>query len=125
MNTKRIFIVLIIVFALGVVSGYFFGGRNKSESGKSVTINNTSEKKATNALLKLDLLKDYTGFILSPSETIGNSEEYANNMAEKVKKINDTEITSKFYATGETENKEQKIIDFLNFLNDSIKADLQ
>jgi len=50
--------------------------------------------------------------------------KYADEMGAKVKAINDNELTVKFYATGETVDKEQKIVDFLDFLNASINADL-
>jgi len=125
MSTKRLLVTLFLVFALGIISGYLFGSKNGVRSVKNFTINNDNSEKEIKALLKLDLLKEYTEFILLPSEKIGNSEEYANSMAEKVKNLDDPQITSKFYATGETENKEQKIIDFLNFLSESIKSDFQ
>lgn len=108
---KKIIISLVFALVAGAAGGYYAGQKNQPELEK---IN-----------LKLDLLKDYTNFVLLPLEKIADPEKYADDMGKKVEEINDNEITSKFYATGETDGKEQKIIDFLDFLNTSIKSDLK
>lgn len=118
---------------LGLSSGFYFGAKG-SEGGKKVEINNKQTScstetpdanKKTLALQKLDLLKSYTDFVLLPKEKIADPTKYADEMGAKVKAINDNDLTAKFYATGETVDKEQKIIDFLDFLSEKIKADLQ
>jgi len=70
-------------------------------------------------------LKSYTDFVLLPKEKIADPIKYADTMGELVKSINSEEITAKYYATGETEGKEQKIVDFLDYLSESLKADLR
>lgn len=123
---KRTFIpIVIMIFALGAIAGFYFG--KKQIKSETIEIRNSAadaDKKKI-ASQKLDLLKSYTDFILLPKEKIADPEKYADDMGEKVKEINDNEITSKFYATGETDEKEQKILDFLDFLNTSVKNDLQ
>lgn len=117
--------IVIMIFALGITAGFYLG--KKQIKSETVEIRNSAADadKKNIALQKLSLLKSYTDFILLPKEKIADPEKYADDMGEKVKEINDNEITSKFYATGETADKEQKILDFLDFLNSSVKNDLQ
>ena len=123
---KRTFIPMVImIFALGITAGFYLGKRQiKSET---VEIKNSvadANKKGI-ALQKLDLLKSYTDFILLPKEKIADPEKYADDMEKKAVAIDDQEIISKFYATGEDDDREQKILDFLDFLNASVKNDLR
>lgn len=129
--SKKIVVGIILVFIVGIGTGYYFG--SNAQSSKVIEIRNTAKERANTdldadkknlTLQKLDLLKNYTDFIFLPPEATGNSLNYVEEMEKRVKSINDEKITAKFYTTGETENKEQKIIEFLDFLNESIKADL-
>lgn len=130
---KKLFSLMILVLVLGAALGFYFGNKN-SEGTKKVTITNPTSKevcaspdasKKQLALQEVDLLKSYTDFVLLPKEKITDPTKYADEMGAKVKAINDNDLAAKFYATGETVNKEQKIIDFLDFLSEKIKADLQ
>jgi|GEM_PF-5804290 len=130
---KKLFGLMALCLILGLSSGFYFGDK-RGGSGKKVEINNKQAScsketpdasQKTLALQKLDLLKSYTDFVLLPKEKIADPVKYADNMSEMVKNINSEEITTKYYATGETEGKEQKIVDFLDFLSEQIKADLQ
>lgn len=109
---KKIIISLIFTLVAGAAGGYYAGQKNQSQNLEKID-------------LKLGLLKDYTDFVFLPPEKITDPVKYADAMGEKVKEINDSEITSKFYATGENDDREQKILDFLDFLNTSIKGDLK
>jgi hypothetical protein len=130
---KKLFSLMTLCLILGLSSGFYFGTK-LGGSGKKVEINNqkadcpteTSDAgQKTLALQKLDLLKSYTDFVLLPKEKIADPVKYAEDMGELVKSINSEEITAKYYATGETEGKEQKIVDFLDYLSESLKADLR
>jgi len=110
-SRRNLLIALILVLLLGVGSGYYLGKRQTGKNEKAVQ--------------KLDLLKSYTDFIFLPKEKIGDPVAFADDMEKKVETIGDDVIASKYNATGESENKEQKIIDFLDFLNNSIRSDLQ
>jgi hypothetical protein len=132
MNTKKVLIVLVLIFVLGVVSGYFLGGRNKAGNEKGITIENSSDEnkkmntdKKDKLNLKIDLLKDYTELLGLPEGTIPDPVKYADAMGSKVQAIDDDELAAKYFATGESNEKTQKIKDFLDYLNESIKADLQ
>ena len=128
---KKAFVLMVLCLILGIVAGFYLG--NKPGNSKTVIIKNQATEsvgenldanKKNLALQKLDLLKSYTDFVLLPTEKIADPKKYADEMGAKVKAINDNAITAKFYATGETDNKEQKIVDFLDFLNASISSDL-
>jgi len=129
---KKAVIAIFLTFIVGLIGGYYYG--HKSLTSGSVCILNgggaTSEvpasaKNFAQTALKIDLLKDYTDFVLLPKEKIADPVKYADMMGAKVKTINDSDITAKFYATGEIADKEQKILDFLDLLNGKIKSDLQ
>lgn len=127
---KKVFFILILVFVAGLAGGYFYGSKNQ-KTATSLPCSSDSQDSSAKVSdidkvnLKLDLLKDYTDFVLLPSEKIIDPLKYADDMGKKAVEIDDKEITAKFYATGEADNKEQKIVDFLDFLNNSIKDDLQ
>jgi len=130
---KKLFSLMALCLILGLSSGFYFGAK-QGGGGKKVEINNkqtvcpteTSDtSKKTLALQKLDLLKSYTDFVLLPKEKIADPIKYADNMSEMVKNIKSEEIAAKYYATGEAEGKEQKIVDFLDYLSESLKADLR
>jgi hypothetical protein len=132
-TNKRLFSLMILSLILGSALGFYFGNKH-SEDAKKVTIANpvneevcasVDENKKNLTLQKIDLLKSYTDFVLLPKEKITDPKKYADEMGVKVKAINNDDITAKFYATGEAEGKEQKIIDFLDLLSEKIKADLQ
>lgn len=132
---KKSIILLTLVLILGLSSGFYFGNNRKQETAGIVQIvKDNTEDKATpvvtannidRAKLKLDLLKRYIDFVLLPPEKIVDANDYVNAMKAKIIEINDSEIISKFNASWETENGEQKRLDFINFLNDKIKSDLQ
>ena len=125
---KKLFIFLLI-FALGSSVGYYYS----NESKEQITIGKKSDSPAgiigsgnkEKARIKLDLLREYTDFVFLPKEEMGDLVKYVDGMGEKVKLINDDALSAKFYATGEAENKEKKILDFLDSLNKSIASDLQ
>jgi len=129
---KKIFILIVAALIIGSAIGIYFGnnpgGLKKVSEVKNLAINTVSSGQNTAkrniALQKLDLLRIYTDFVLLPEEKIVDPDKYVSQMGEILKSIGDNEITAKFYATGEGDNKEQKIVDFLNQLNESIKADL-
>lgn len=128
-SKKSVLIALVLVLLLGIGVGYYFGKRQVEEAkipGKenSLAISEVKTGENEKALQKLDLLKSYTDFIFLPKEKIEDPIAFAEDMTKKVETIGDDIITAKYSATGESENKEQKIIDFLDFLNESIKADL-
>ncbi|MBU2028950.1 hypothetical protein KJ761_03635 [Patescibacteria group bacterium] len=128
--SKKILFLLVLALVVGASVGYSLGNKKPvtilEKNSEQITTGNemTAEKKALIGQ-KLDLLKNYTNFVFLPPEATGDSLSYVEKMEKIVQSINDENITAKFYATGEAENKEQKIIDFLDFLNESIKADLQ
>lgn len=120
---------------VGIAGGFYYGNKTDGQQAIEVTSSNKDETAPTSdvkpdaskkalALQKLDLLKRYTDFVKLPQNQVADPTKYANDMGEIVKAINDNKITAKFYATGETDNKEQKIVDFLDYLNESIKSDL-
>lgn len=130
---KRLYSLMTLCLILGLASGFYFGDK-RAGSGKKVEINNNqttcsteipNASKKTLALQKLELLKSYTDFVLLPKEKIADPLKYVDDMGELVKSINSEEISAKYYATGETEGKEQKIVDFLDYLSESLKADLR
>lgn len=129
---KKIIISLVFALVAGAAGGYYASQKNQPEKEACTPDDNGNKKVSAKPAqdlekinLKLDLLKDYTDFVLLPLEKISDPAKYADDMGEKVKEISDDEITSKYYATGETDGKEQKILDFLDFLNSSVKNDLQ
>lgn len=129
---KKIIISLVFVLIAGAAGGYYAGQKNHLEKEICAPDGNENKKVFTKPEqdsgkigLKLDLLKDYTDFVLLPLEKISDPAKYADDMGKKVEEINDDEITSNYYATGEGDNREQKILDFLDFLNASIKSDLK
>jgi len=132
-SKKKIFGLVVIALIMGTGTGFYFGGKSSNDS-KLVKITNSKNEEVLNTIVdaskkkltlqKLDLLKSYTDFVLLPNEKIADPKKYANDMGEKVEAINNNEIAAKYYATGETDGKEQKIVDFLDYLNESIKADL-
>lgn len=128
--SKKILFLLILALLVGASVGYSLGNKKPEtileKSSEQIMTGNemTAEKKALIGQ-KLDLLKNYTNFVFLPPEATGDSLSYVEKMEKIIQSINNEEITAKFYVTGETENKEQKIIDFLDFLNENIKADLQ
>lgn len=140
---KKTIIFLMGTFVLGaLLSGFYFGNKKQCENETANSENNiacpivaanpavknsVAANNIKTAKLKLDLLKSYTNFVLLPPEEIANAESYANDVSKKLEAVNDPEITSKFEDTlvGEETARNQKIIDFLNFLNEEINADLQ
>ncbi|MDO9231131.1 MAG: hypothetical protein Q7U36_01470 [bacterium] len=132
---KKSIILLALVLVLGLSTGFYFGNnRQQKTDGIVQIVKDDTENKATSvatannidrAKQKLDLLKSYTDFVLLPPEKIVDANSYVEAMKTKIIKINDSEIISKFNASWETENGEQKRLDFIDFLNDKIKSDLQ
>lgn len=135
-STVKLTTLILFFLILGALGGFYYG--KSSQPPKIIEIKNeipvvqnkempvvVDEETKNLTLEKLSLLKRYTNFVILPSEKIPDSAQYAAEMEEKVKAINDEEITARFYATGENENKEQKIADFLDFLNESIRSDVQ
>ena len=128
---QKVFIILVIFLLGGVLGRYLFplqktGGFTVQQSRSSDAAvplalpQGTKEK----VLLKLDLLKDYQNFIFLSKEEIKNPVAYANEMEKKAQTIGDAKLLEMYYATGEIDNKEKKITDYLNALIDSIKNDL-
>lgn len=130
-NKKTIFL-LGLFFLLGFFSAYLYEKRQQAVIFSEVAKQNAENancsldnSKVSVVTTKLDLLKSYTDFILLPVNKIGDSAAYTNEMTKQVQAINDSDIETKFYATGDKTGREQKIIDFLDYLNDSIRGDLQ
>jgi hypothetical protein len=132
-TNKKLFSLIILSLILGSALGFYFGNKHFEGIKKVIITNPVSEEvcvsvdenKKNLILQEIDLLKSYTDFVLLPKEKIADPKKYADEMGAKVEAINNDDITAKFYATGETEDKEQKIVDFLDFLSEKIKADLQ
>lgn len=130
MLKKRI-ITMVLIFALGLALGYFWGNK-KSTSKMSISNNlvssqeNDSSGKISSAktALKLDLLKDYINFVYIPKEEISNIQEYSDNMSKKVETIGDEKIKEKFQATGNDAEREKRILEFFNFIIDDVKSGL-
>ena len=144
MTIERPLIMLLfvaVVFACGVGVGYFILPKLKSPGRTTalITHNSTTDKpidntkenkggevKKDNMALKLALLKDYTNFVYLPTEKIGDVSQYVAKMDEKVVMLDDSAIEEKYYSTGEgsPEEREQKVLDFLNFLIDGMVNDV-
>lgn len=128
---RKVFFILILALIVGLAGGYFYGNKNQKTAISLPCAGDSQDSSANNIIdtekiaLKLNLLKDYTDFVLLPLEKIADPEKYADDMEKKAVEIGDNEIIAKFYATGETADKEQKILDFLDYLNESVKADLR
>lgn len=124
---------------VGIGAGFYYG--NKTDSSKTIEVANTKNEVANTVqntgldarkkalvLQKLDLLKYYTNFVLLPKEKFADPKKYGEDMSALVVEINDNEITSRYNATAEANNDEQKIDNIrnlLNYLSESIQADLQ
>ena len=135
-NKKIIFISLALMFFVGAAAGYYYGVKSQSDSPGKIVFQSAEDKsdtisaeinsgKKAKVKKKLELLKNYTDFVLLPVDSIKDPVAYADDMGKQVESIDDADITAKFYATGEKIGKEQKIIDFLDSLNTSIQADLK
>mgnify|MGYP000890482974 CR=1 FL=1 len=128
---KKKIITVVLILALGVILGYFWGSK-KSTSSLSVNNNLISSQEndvsgkisSTKAVLKLDLLRDYINFVYLPKEEIQNIQEYVENMGKKVEAIGDEEIREKFQATGNDAEREKRILEFFNFIIDDVKIEL-
>lgn len=116
-------IVLIAVFGLGALSGYYFSPKLNSKI--SYVINQKQGKESETdkgkQIQKLDLLKDYINFVVLPKEEVKDPEAYADNMEKKMQAVSDAALAEKYYATGEGENREKKILDFFNFVIEDVK----
>lgn len=121
--------MVVVIFVMGVAIGHFFhpsSGSKVSYSinrepppAKIVDINRDRLNK------KLDLLRDYINFVNLPREQIGDTSTYVIRMGEEVQATNDAGIIEKYSATGDQNNQEKNILDFFNFLIESIKNDLK
>jgi len=133
--SKKIIIFLVIIFALGISAGFYLGNKGKQGNVKLIRMADNGDKAVSgtatgnidSAKLKLDLLKSYTDLVLLSPEKITDATKYADNIKKELEAINDAEITSRFEDTlvGDDSAKSQKVNDFLDFLNDKIRADLQ
>lgn len=81
-----------------------------------------SQSEAT--VLKLSLLQDYINFIYLPEERILDVKNYVDEMNKKIDNISDEKISEKYYLTADDDDKETKILNFLNYTIDSVKNDL-
>lgn len=134
---------LVVLVALSLIVGVGIGLYSAKNTGsqKAIEVTNSNKdktiptpdakpdasKKAL-ALRKLDLLKYYTNFVLLPKEKFADPKKYGEDMSAVVTEINDDEITSRYNATVEAENDEQRVVNIrilLNYLSDSIRSDLQ
>lgn len=142
---KRIILARILILAL-LVAGIFLGGigigyRFASEAKNQKKISMTADNDAMNGLqandknagevkkddmaLKLALLKDYTNFVYMPAEKLGDVPQYIAKMDEKVSALGNPAIEERYYSTGvgSPEEREQRVIDFFNFLIDGMIED--
>lgn len=131
--------LIILPLVIGVAIGFSFGKNTGSQKAIEVTNSNKDETVPTSdvkpdaskkalALRKLDLLKYYTNFVLLPKEKFADPKKYGEDMSAVVTEINDDEITSRYNATVEADNDEQRVVNIrvlLNYLSDSIRSDLQ
>ena len=137
--SKKTIVILVLIFVLGILAGFYFG--NKRQQGTEKTVQIPLEKTDDNVVCptvvnnissitksKLDLLKSYTDFILLPPEKAADITKYTDDINNELEAINDSEITSRFEETLAGDDaviRSQKANAFLDFLNDKIKADLQ
>lgn len=86
------------------------------------------EKPDTETLkLKVSLLQDYLNFVLQPSWTMKKQDriDYVKNMGEKVKQIDEDDLTKKYTATGNAAKADENILEFFNFVLDDVKDGLK
>jgi len=136
MKKLLIFLFVIAIFLAGVLTGYFFDHTKKKEilmrsipadskatnPTKSALNKPYSQSEAT--VLKLSLLQDYINFIYLPEERILDVKNYVDEMNKKIDNISDEKISEKYYLTADDDDKETKILNFLNYTIDSVKNDL-
>jgi len=139
---KQIFsksIIFILLFSAGMVSGYFYfsAGNKTTESNNPEEKNvsegvenpeiNLSDNQRVRVNMKINLLKDYVNLIFIPEKNEAESELKAEEMNRKVAAISDVVLKEKYDATGNgsPEEREVKILEFLNFLFDEIRNDLK
>lgn len=128
--------IFFVFFGLLLVSSGFFIGYNYNKLEKSIipkikpiAISDSvcSKNNFEKTKLKADLLKEYAYLILTPAEKIKDIDSYSVSMENKVNQISDNITTEKYVATFEVDTKEQKIIkiiEFFDYLSESIKSDL-
>ena len=142
MDIKQIFskfIIFILLFSAGMASGYlYFSAGNRTAESNSPEEKNVSEdvenpeinlsnNRRVRVNMKINLLKDYVNLIFIPEKNEAESELKAEEMNRKVAAISDVVLKEKYDATGNgsPEEREVKILEFLNFLFDEIRNDLK
>lgn len=134
-------LLILIVFLLGFSFGYFtkfLWSSKKNYPNKEIVFSQKEcepiVKKVENldnhdnhevSIKRLDLLKDYINFVLMPKKKIVDIKKYVLEMNQKADEIGDPELSEKYSATGEDENREQRILDFFNFSISKVKAELE
>ncbi|KKR21601.1 MAG: hypothetical protein UT50_C0006G0015 [Candidatus Moranbacteria bacterium GW2011_GWA2_39_41] len=131
---KKFLSWLIVIFVIGAFGGYYFGSKNQKTVINFPDSSNggdqeNSQQNTGKIKLKLNLLQEYVAFTNLPREKFADPIQYANTMKDKVKAINEDELTSKFNATADPaksdEQRAAEIVGFLSFLATNIKGDLK
>ena len=126
-------VLWVAVFGGGIFLGYYM----KPEKEKIISVSENKSctqqsQKLEDALksnmqylsvtsARADILRDYVNFIFLPKEKIGNTDEYAKKMEEKIVALGDENLLQKFYATGE-KNEEKRNANVLDFINEVING---
>lgn len=111
-------LILAIVLAVGLGIGYYAGMKKAPQIAQS-----SVNKKAVE--LKLGLLKTYLNFVMLPEEKIADPDKYAADMEKIAVATGDEDLLAKYRATGEEEKGDQKMLDFFNYLIESVRAEIK
>jgi hypothetical protein len=132
MNAKKIIWALALL-VIGVAIGRYLLPRpaqpQNSQNANVCSLNGQTNIDKEKLKLKIDLLQEYAVFTALPKEKFSDPIQYADDMKNKIKAINEDALTAQFNATADPaksdDQRATQIVSFLNFLATEIKNDLQ